>query len=372
MKTMKKSLLLLIMLSLFVGCNRSDSHLGSTDFLLDTSAHEDFSLTDVVESVDLLFLNETEQVMVGKVCDVRYVANRWYILDIDEGRSVVSIFDKQGNAIRQINLQGRGPKEYIELASFDVCPKTGDLYLGCYPPKVMVFDKELNLKHEIECEAPYSGIAKCDDGLMLYGFVARDSVGVDYMKLQGDNKVSIERVRRWPIERNVTETIGKNPFMRSEDNIYFYTQNCDSLFRVNGVNLSVVGAIDYPNREQIREYRRTHSIYDLPPMERTEYFLPRVHYVMERGEALWLHYSKILYGYSVATKEGVKNYSSKLLDATMLCGNRLVDVEESFRYDPENFDPNGWLQGVKVNHINLSKEQRESGNKILVIYNLRD
>lgn len=367
---MKKSLLLLFVLSLFVGCNHSNSR--SKAFFLDTTASEDFSLADIVESVDMFFLNETEEVMVGKVCDVRHAANRWYILDIDAGRSVVSQFDEQGNAVRQINLQGRGPKEYLELTSFDVCPKTGDLYLGCYPPKVMIFDKELNLRHEIEYEVPYLGIVKCDGGLMLYGFVARDSVGVDYMKLQGDNKVSIERVKSWPRERNVTETIGKNPFMRSSDNIYFYTQNCDSLYRVDGADLRVVGAIDYPKREQIREYRRTHSVYDLPPMERAEYLLPRVHYVMERGEELWLHYSKLLYGYGVATKEGSKNYSSKCLDATMLCGNRLVDVEESFRYDSENFDPNGWLHRVKVNHINLSKKQHESGNKILVIYNLRD
>ena len=367
---MRRFVFVLSLLGLLVGCNRSNPTYEA--FFLDTSAREDFALSDIVESVDVLFLNETDDVLVGKVSDVRYANNRWYLLDVDEGRSVVSVFDKEGNALGQLNRQGRGPKEYLEIASFDVCPKTGDIYLGCYPPKVMVFDKELNLKQEIECEAPYMGIAKCDDGLMLYGFVARDSVGVDYMKLGSGEEVSVERVKSWHREKNATETIGKNTFMRSAENIYFYTQNSDSLYLADDGNLSVVAAIDYPNREQIREYRRTHSIYDLPPMERKGYFVPRVHYAMERGDGLWLHYSNVLFGYGVVAKEGVKNYSSKCLDATSLCGNRLVNIVEAFHYDPENFDPNGWLQGVKVNHIKLNDTQRESGNKVLIIYNLRD
>lgn len=354
------------------GCAQSEQN-DVKSYFLDTSSNEEYQLSDIIESVDVLFLNETDDVMVGKVCDVKYAAGRWYLLDIDEGRSVVSTFDDKGNPLNIVNRMGRGPKEYLELASFDVCPKTGDLYLCCYPPKVMVFDKDLNFKREIAFENPYFGVAKCDDGLMLYGFTSRDSVGVDYVKLDGSDKPAVKPVKRWHRDSNVADVMGDNSFMRADKNIYFYTRHCDTLYRVDGTSLSVVAAIDYPNRKAIKEYRKNHSIYDLPLAERGQYSLPRVCSVMERGDERWVQYSKIMFGFVVDSPDGVKCYDAKLLaGASACCSGRLVDVEESFRYDPEKFDPQGWLQGVKVNHIELTEKQRESGNKILVVYNLRD
>ena len=369
-----KRLIMCSLLASAIICSCTPSKTSdSKTYFLDTSAQQDYNLSDVVESVDMLFLNETDEVMVGKVCDVKYAANRWYLLDIDEGRSVVSTFDDKGNPLNIINRMGRGPKEYLELAGFDVCPKTGDLYLCCYPPKVMVFDKDLNFKSESAFENPYFSVAKCDDGLMLYGFTSRDSVGVDYVKFDGSDKPMVKPIKRWLRDSNVAEVMGENSFMRTRKNIYFHTRHCDSLYRIDGTSLSLVAAIDYPNREAIKEYRENHSIYDLPMAERGKYSLPRVISVMERGDERWLQYSKVLFGFIVDSPEGVKNYDAKFLAGTSVCcDGRLVDVMESFRYNSETFDPQGWLQGVKVNHVELTDKQRESGNKILLVYNLRD
>ena len=394
---MKKHIFVILVLAVLAGCSRDASTTNSNSAFIDVSNPKELPSSEIIESVDFLFLNETDDIMIGDVSDLCYVDELWYILDISDRGSVISTFDKEGNALHTMNRTGRGPGEYLSINNFDVCPKTGDVYAACMPAKVLVFDKDLNLKQEIPINLTENSyllsVAKLDDGIMLHNLNYKTDgtsfMEVYYMALDENKTSESQLIKSWKRD-NCSEIYSNDAFMRSDKNIYFATVDCDTLYRVDAHDLTAVTLIDYPNREQIREFRNSdsyvleedgnyivqrHKLYTLPESERTKYYTPRIHHVMERGDELWLHYSHLLYGYNVITNDGSTNYSAKKLAASIYLGDSAVVVADSFRYDnflsPETFDPSGWLKDIPVNYISLTDKQIESGNKILVIYNLK-
>ena len=79
---MKKHIFVILVLAVLAGCSRDASTTNSNSAFIDVSNPKELPSSEIIESVDFLFLNETDDIMIGDVSDLCYVDELWYILDI--------------------------------------------------------------------------------------------------------------------------------------------------------------------------------------------------------------------------------------------------------------------------------------------------
>ncbi|MBP3426206.1 MAG: 6-bladed beta-propeller [Rikenellaceae bacterium] len=312
---------------------------------------------ELFESVDFVALQESEGFLLSGIDALRIFDNNWYVLD-NKKNSLVASFDKNGAPLHIYNRMGRAKGEYGMIVGFDVNSDTGDVYLLCGPPKIIVLDKHLQFKQEIILESPYWRVAYHNDGLVLYSPWAK---GIDYVKLADG---TISEFTRFDTEEQPIP--GPEPtFMRDGERLFFYNECLPSVYEVTDDGMNRIVELDYPNKNaQIN--RASLSGTDV-----AKYARPIIYGVIDHDNNFSFIYSMLTYRISLQQDERIINlpWRNECRKVALRVGRSLVGWQYPYNCTPEKFNPYGFYEGVNVNYLN--QVPAEDDNPVLVIYNLK-
>lgn len=101
----------------------------------------DMKLSDFVERVSHIYLENTSEALIGNIDKIVYNNERFYILDRSIAKKVL-VFDSSGKFLFKIGELGGGPGEFIEVTSFTIDDKNDMLYVyDCTKLSISKFDK---------------------------------------------------------------------------------------------------------------------------------------------------------------------------------------------------------------------------------------
>ncbi|WP_062124501.1 6-bladed beta-propeller [Geofilum rubicundum] len=148
------NLTFLVMAVLFLAsCNRTtqDSKTLSPDIVTIDVKESDFivngKLSDVISIDSLVFLEYTDESIIGEIDKVLVSEDRIYVVDRHSAKSIFC-FDRKGNFINSYNAIGRGPQEYLEI--FDTSFFRDKMYVFAAPNQFFVLDENLKFEKSID------------------------------------------------------------------------------------------------------------------------------------------------------------------------------------------------------------------------------
>lgn len=94
---------------------------------VDLNKPQKASLFDYFSHIELIPLETSDNIIIGRCEEIFYHQNRYYIFDSKQ--LSVQVFDETGKFIFQISKRGQGPGEYIDLTSMIFNPFTGNIDL---------------------------------------------------------------------------------------------------------------------------------------------------------------------------------------------------------------------------------------------------
>jgi hypothetical protein len=363
---MKK--LIYILLVLLIGCkSQEQNEVAVTRYLDDNSEPLDYKT--VIEEIDFIQLDSSDGFLLSTVNQMINHNNKWFVLD-NERRNALLVFDNDGNPIEVYDRQGRGPGEYIEIAGFDVSPDSGDILLLCGPPKIIILDKYLELKHEIEVKKFYERGMFYDEGVLLYSYYGHC---VDYLSFANGK---VKTLFEYGMDKDNAFTPTTPIFHRDNGDVYFHTVEVDKLYKVENLEFREVATIDYANKEEAKEIYTTKGYVSMGMEEVFKYSRPRILCVMNRNDRLSFIYNKMItfINIDMGNDVFVNRNIGALHGSTYLIkvDNSLVGWISPLAYDKDTFNQFGYYDGIKINYLDASKDAiMDNGNPILVIYKLK-
>lgn len=152
---MKNLLLTLAAIIFIVSCNNmtKKQNLNQNDVKIITVKEKDIqtnlNFSDVVELDSLVYLELTNESLIGDIGKVKVSDDRIYIHDIVTGS--LFCFDRSGSFINSFNKFGRGPDEYTSLEDFSIF--NNKVYALVRPARLLVLDNNLNLIKSIDIKS---------------------------------------------------------------------------------------------------------------------------------------------------------------------------------------------------------------------------
>lgn len=114
---------------------------------IDTNKKEIADISKYFNKREVVFLETTDQSLLGGISKIIRFENVIYILD-KIGNRVVA-FDKNGKYLADIHSSGRGPQEYRQLSSFTINEKARELIIHAdRPGKLLIYDLDCRFKYE--------------------------------------------------------------------------------------------------------------------------------------------------------------------------------------------------------------------------------
>ncbi len=152
-------LLALILASLFFcQCSvDSEKSLDDNAFIIDLDSvgtTDDILYSEHFSNVKLVFLETTDECIVGNIDQLRTHDDLYYVLD----RSFKSllVFNEKGKFLRKIGKVGRGPGEYTSPRSFRIDEKNKKIYVLDYiSRKLIIYDFDGKFLNDITLNSPY-------------------------------------------------------------------------------------------------------------------------------------------------------------------------------------------------------------------------
>jgi|GEM_PF-2377291 len=176
--------LLLIIIS--VGCNNVPykeknqiiERIASSDskeLLLEKSTIVQISISEELSAVDIdelvremkyIKLESNNDCLIGHIDKIVFYDNNIYILDKGFSKAI-HIFDLQGNHVKSINRQGRGPEEYFAIKDFCIFNDSLLLYddLGS---KILSFDKVGEYNHLFKVPFVFKEFSSFNENELLF------------------------------------------------------------------------------------------------------------------------------------------------------------------------------------------------------------
>lgn len=107
------------------------------------------SLSELITIDSLIFLEQTENSLIGEISKVVVSDDRIYILDQYNSHAIFC-FTKNGKFINSYRKLGRGPEEYVEINDIDYY--NNKIYISVSPFRILILDKNLNFQEAIIIE----------------------------------------------------------------------------------------------------------------------------------------------------------------------------------------------------------------------------
>ncbi|TCO08220.1 6-bladed beta-propeller [Natronoflexus pectinivorans] len=194
------------------------------------------NLSNVISIDSLVFLEYSNQSIIGEIDKVLVTQDRIYIFDRLRSKSIFC-FDRSGNFINSYRSIGRGPKEYTDI--LDVSFFEDEMYVLAAPERFFVLDKDLNFHKSIDIkwgeDVPfvhpgYHHFTMLNSDTILF-YHPTACYHYYFYSLSKEAFVSSQIKRRGTMDRanftHLTRTISEEVFVtqRFNDTIYQFTNN---------------------------------------------------------------------------------------------------------------------------------------------------
>ena len=143
---------ILIGLSILSCCNSqtlSGDYSSVETITIDTENHRFVSLDNIVEKVDFVRLETTEDCIIGDVSHLFFVDNKIIVADQLTSQSIF-VFDINGKFLNRISHLGNGPHEYLDITDVDVTPSGLIVIKDNVKDVLLFFDTDGNFVKERE------------------------------------------------------------------------------------------------------------------------------------------------------------------------------------------------------------------------------
>ncbi|MBQ2856062.1 MAG: 6-bladed beta-propeller [Bacteroidaceae bacterium] len=367
---MKKFLLLSLIVS-FTSCQDvKEINSSVKDILLDINTNQELRLSEIAETVEVIFLEQTDDSDIAMVERFIPYKDMYYVMSsIGFSNGRVHVFDKNGHFIQKIDKRGGGPGEYDDLQDVAINPLNDELIFMTQPQGIFRYDLKGNFISKVK-----GGYGMC---------VAADSLGNFYKTNRcyeetPDRLLMVndrDSVSFGKIETDYFVMVNQYSFTNEFDcyngRVYYSYPYSDTIYDVTGGKEVPVWYIDYNGKnlpidkifsvdKSMKESGKMKAGYQ-------DYFRTDVFQITD----------DFLYVGSVdGEKHGIISlYSFKT--GKVVSGHRLVD-DMFFPYNTFTFrpfrmpiaverdclfwlvDPTWLLQGYEYYKENLSKEEWEA------------
>ena len=129
------------------------------------------SIFDIAENYRYVTLDVGDNLAaaIGGIDKVRVFRDKIYVMDIFTANKLL-IFDKDGTFLKKVSRKGKGPREYVELTTFEIDYHKEEILLkDNVGGKVLVFNLDGDYKHTFECSIWSDGIAVLPNGNIVHG-----------------------------------------------------------------------------------------------------------------------------------------------------------------------------------------------------------
>lgn len=236
------------------------------------------------KNVQLMVVNESDSLIIGEVSKMYETEEGWIILDQRKTKGLYMV-DRKGTIKAHFNHQGQGPEEYIDIYDFDVDEENKEIYILCYPSKIMVTDYAFNRKITYPLTEIYGSIACFDHHVYLYG----DRAVFSFSPASG--QIS-EVLNEGSLKQIFGDTY--SVFHKVGDELFYIAHGGDKLYKLqNGKALPFL-TIDFENKEEIYQLMRGDE--PLIGLEHLMKYPPKIYAIFETPQkTLCLVYSKLYF-----------------------------------------------------------------------------
>ncbi|HLW06598.1 MAG TPA: 6-bladed beta-propeller [Marinilabiliaceae bacterium] len=235
---------LIIVIFIFGSCNRTTkeskplSHEITTIDVNENDIIDSGKLSDVISIDSLVFLEYTNESIIGEIDKVIVSEEYIYIIDMESSKCIFC-FDRKGNFINSYKNVGRGPQEYIEID--DVSFFRNKLYVLAEPNQFFVLDKKLKFIESIEIKWN-DEVPRVQDNTKYFSVINSDTIlfyhpsalyHYHLYSLTKEAFFSSHIKRLGTLDRSYYANLTKN----TSDNIYLSRKYNDTIYSVTNGQL---------------------------------------------------------------------------------------------------------------------------------------
>jgi hypothetical protein len=251
---------LFLLIFLFSGCRNSKEKIkeipnGYLKTIL-ISQPVDISEVDIIENLECIILEETDQSLFGAVSKMRVYKDKIYILDRMYAQALF-IYTINGKHISTIGAnKGQGPHDFLKLSNFEIDYNNDQLLvMDNWGRKFMIYDFDGNFVRRIDSKL------RVTDAVLLPNDYIVHAKSSDEHKLPGqsNNKIIItdynQNIIKEGFEYDDNENINiySSEIIRSSSNgeIIFAPRLRDTIYNVTIDSIIPKYAVDYGSNKKI-------------------------------------------------------------------------------------------------------------------------
>lgn len=138
---------------------------------LDSGVQEELLFSSFVDSVTYIPLDVNEECFMGGIRDVLISDSSVFVLN--EERTSIFVFDKNGTYKRKVEHVGNGPGEYLAINQFSYHAKDRILSVVTNTLKVIEYDESGRMIREFKTDDYFTDLYRLDDGSYLLSRISR-------------------------------------------------------------------------------------------------------------------------------------------------------------------------------------------------------
>lgn len=228
-----KKLCLMLVVALLASCqHRTDEKsLPVKNVLLDINTGQTIRLSEVADSVEVIFLEQTDDSDIARVERIIPYKGKYYMLNtILFSNGSLLVFDKQGNFVQKVDKKGGGPGEYVDLQDIAIDAKNNELVFMTQPKGIFRYDMDGNFiarvkggygqNIAVDAEGNCYKTNFCDEAYPYRLLVLNETDSIPYGKV---GKKDFVRVNRFSFS---------NEFDSHDGKVFYSYPCCDSIFDV--------------------------------------------------------------------------------------------------------------------------------------------
>jgi hypothetical protein len=330
------------------------------------------SIMDIAENYRYITLDPGDNIdaMLGAITKIRVFRDRFYIMD-NVFTDKLLIFNIDGTFFKKVSSLGRGPKEYIDLTTFELDYVRGELLIrDNVGRKILIFDLDGNYKRTIDNQSIRGeGIAVLPNGNLVYGVEAAisNSNELNDFKLIVCDKEN--NPLNWHFKDNTNYKFGHlslnftNPGF--DGTVTFSPQLMNDVYRISDAGVERIYSIDFPDMLDRKDYEK----YDHPLSFDKSSSARKTIFTGTHADSD--NYFYFRYSYRTETHHAYYNKKDKslLVCSDKLCANELTFDEQGNLWG--SLSESDLLFDESKKAIEIKDIIKESGNPILVSYDLK-
>lgn len=371
---MKKLFLLSVLTIIIVSCREKSSAILDDDveYINLPENVVKSSIMDFVENYRYITLDTGTDFegAIASIAKIRVYRDKIYVID-NVFTNKMLIFDADGTFFKRVSNRGRGPKEYVELTTFELDYVKEELLIkDDSDKKLLIFDLNGNYKRTVNNQnIRGSGIAVSPNGNMVYGVEAAFSnlgkLNDFKLILCDDGNTTLEKY----CEDKVNYRFGclshnfLNP--RFDSILTFAPQLIGDIFRISDTGVKRIYSINHPDMLDRTDYEN----YDDPSLFNKSVSAKKMRF--EGNHADSNDYLHLEYMHKSKSHHAFYNKKDKsvIICDDKLCGRKLTFDEHDNLW--------GMLSDADLlfddseGTIELKKAIETSGNPVIVCYKLK-